>query len=99
MEATTKDLRLRTKTLIAATDRGEEVTITYRGKPRARLVPLNENAEAAALPEVREGEAPAYRAERNPAFGLWRDRDEPGPAPDEDAVDAYVRRVRRPREF
>ncbi|WP_431196201.1 type II toxin-antitoxin system Phd/YefM family antitoxin, partial [Marinobacter alexandrii] len=40
MEATTKDLRLHTRTLIAATDRGEEVIITYRGKPRARLMPL-----------------------------------------------------------
>ena len=39
MEATTKDLRLHTRTLIAATDRGEEVIITYRGKPRARLMP------------------------------------------------------------
>ncbi|UWN51858.1 hypothetical protein ASALC70_04093 [Alcanivorax sp. ALC70] len=44
-------------------------------------------------------EAMPYRAERNPAFGLWRDRDEPGPKPDENAVDAYVRRLRRPREF
>src|SRR5699024_11670174 len=31
---------LLTKTLIAATDRGEEVIITWHGKPRAKLVPL-----------------------------------------------------------
>ncbi|MFO8015861.1 MAG: prevent-host-death family protein, partial [Candidatus Woesearchaeota archaeon] len=30
MEATTKDLRLHTRELLAATDRGEEVVISYR---------------------------------------------------------------------
>lgn len=62
MEATTKDLRLHTRELIAATDRGERVTITFRGKPRAMLTPIEQ-------PE------PASRAERNPAFGLWADVD------------------------
>jgi len=58
MKATTKDLPLHTRELIAATDRGEEVIITYRGHPRARLVRLKE-----------EG-ATEQRSERNPAFGL-----------------------------
>ncbi|WPL16117.1 Antitoxin of toxin-antitoxin stability system [Thiorhodovibrio winogradskyi] len=59
MQATTKDLRLRAGELIAATERGEKVIITFRGKPRAMLTAL---------------EAPtARRAERNPAFGLWAD--------------------------
>lgn len=35
MEATTKDLRLHMRELIAATERGEEVIITFRGKPRS----------------------------------------------------------------
>ncbi len=61
MEATTKELRLRTKELLAATDRGEEVTITFRGEPRARLIGLT----------VPEKDA---RPERNPAFGIWSDR-------------------------
>jgi len=62
MEASIKDLRLHTRTLIAATDRGEEVVITWHGRPCARLVPL--------------GDAPAAgsAAGRNPAFGLWSDR-------------------------
>ena len=63
MEATTKDLRLHTRELLSATDRGEEVIITYRGKPRAKLVPfVVEGIEA--------------RGEHNPAFGIWSDRDD-----------------------
>lgn len=61
MEATTKDLRLHTRELIAATDRGEQVIITYRGKPRAMLTPVTEKSDS------------ARRATRNPAFGLWAD--------------------------
>lgn len=59
MEATTKDLRLHTKSLMAATSRGEEVIISYRGKRRAKLVPLDEQ-----MPPDREA---------NPLFGLWAD--------------------------
>ncbi len=60
MKATTKDLRLHTRELISATDRGEQVIITFRGKPRARLVPLAENDSKT-------------RGGRNPAFGIWSD--------------------------
>ncbi|MEX2499684.1 MAG: type II toxin-antitoxin system prevent-host-death family antitoxin [Wenzhouxiangellaceae bacterium] len=64
MEATTKDLRLKTRELIAATDRGEVVTITYRGKRRARLVP------------IQDADSDHRDATRNPAFGMWRDLDQ-----------------------
>lgn len=57
MEATTKDLRLHTKSLMAATSRGEEVIISYRGKKRAKLVPLDEQ--------------PQSHTGSNPLFGLW----------------------------
>lgn len=63
MEATTKDLRLHTRELLSATDRGEEVIITYRGKRRAKLVPLRNPTE------IDDGEMG-----RNPAFGIWCDR-------------------------
>lgn len=63
MEATTKDLRLHTRELLSATDRGEEVIITYRGKPRAKLVPLHKRSEIADR-----------ETGRNPAFGIWCDR-------------------------
>ncbi|GGY76210.1 type II toxin-antitoxin system Phd/YefM family antitoxin [Marinobacter zhanjiangensis] len=60
MEATTRDLRLHTKEMLSATRRGEDVIITYRGKPTARLVPI-------------EGERSKGR---NPGFGMWADSQE-----------------------
>jgi antitoxin (DNA-binding transcriptional repressor) of toxin-antitoxin stability system len=77
MEATTKDLRLHCRELLAATDRGEQIVITCRGHKRALLTPLN-------APGVGSGE-------RNPAFGLWRDR--------EDDVAAHVRTLRAGRDL
>jgi len=65
MEATTKDLRLHTRELLAATDRGQEVIITYRGRVRARLVPPAEDEQLTS-----------GAGRRNPLFGLWRDRDD-----------------------
>lgn len=62
MKATTKDLRLRTPELIAATERGEEVLITFHGKPRAKLSPLSKQDKERA------------EVSQNPAFGLWRDQ-------------------------
>lgn len=59
MEATTKDLRLHTRELLAAVNRGEQVDITYRGKPCARLVAWEEGAPGST------------RRGRNPAFGIW----------------------------
>lgn len=66
MEASTKDLRLHARVLLAATDRGEEVFITWRGRRRAKLVRWNES-DTPSKPR---------RAGRNPAFGLWSDRSE-----------------------
>jgi len=40
MQATAKDLRFSSKELLATVARGEEVIITHRGKPVAKLVPL-----------------------------------------------------------
>ncbi|GAB6042513.1 hypothetical protein JCM17961_31900 [Endothiovibrio diazotrophicus] len=45
-----------------AADRGEEVVVSYRGKPRARLAPIEARGPA-------EDEADAL-------FGLWRDHPE-----------------------
>lgn len=79
MKATTKDLRLKTRELIAATDRGEEVVITFRGRDRARLVPLVDDSPDES------------GRNRNPAFGLWRDR--------EGSVAEHVDELRKAREF
>jgi prevent-host-death family protein len=59
MQATTKDLRLRTKEILAASQRGEEVVITFRGEPRAVLSPLPNSAKR--------------KSQRNPSFGIWSD--------------------------
>lgn len=40
MKATAKDLRFHSKDLLDTVNRGEEVVITFRGKPCAKLVPF-----------------------------------------------------------
>jgi len=62
MKATTKYLRLHTRELMAAVDRGEEIIITWRGKARARLTRLSDNPEQTDM--------------TNPAFNMWQDRDD-----------------------
>jgi prevent-host-death family protein len=60
MKATMVDLRRRTKEIIAALDRGESVTITYRGKEKGTIVP--------ARPKKRRSIA------ESPMFGMYKDR-------------------------
>ena len=40
MQATSKDLRFHTKEILDAAMRGEEVVITFHGKPCAKIVPI-----------------------------------------------------------
>ena len=61
MRATTKDLRLHSKELLDAVERGEDVTITYRGLPRAKLIKIHNDALAA-------------ESDDHGLFGLWSDR-------------------------
>jgi len=61
MKATAKDLRFHSKELLDTVNRGEEVVITYRGKPCAKLVPFSEAAKEESANEL---------------FGLWKDREE-----------------------
>ena len=61
MEATAKDLRFHSKELLDAVKRGEEVVITYRGTPCAKLVPIAHG--------VSQGEDAEL-------FGIWGDHDE-----------------------
>ena len=60
MKATAKDLRFHSKELLDTVTRGEEVIITFRGKPCAKLVPYGDSQE-----EVR----------KNDLFGIWKDND------------------------
>ncbi len=61
MQATAKDLRFHSKELLGVVARGEEVVITYRGKPCAKLVPFENNHNDVA--------------DETPLFGIWKDYD------------------------
>ncbi len=50
--------------VLAAIDRGETITLTYRGKTKALIVPATEAAR------------PRMRVREHPAFGMWKDRDD-----------------------
>jgi prevent-host-death family protein len=65
MEASIVDLRYRMKDVLRAIDRGETVTVTYRGKEKARLVPANA-AAGRVLVNPRD----------HPACGMWKDRED-----------------------
>ena len=58
MKATAKDLRFRSKELLNTVNRGEEVVITFRGKPCAKLVPYGETKGQNRKSEL---------------FGIWKD--------------------------
>lgn len=60
MKATAKDLRFHSKELLDTVRRGEEVLITYRGKPYAKLVPVTDEPELLDSME-------------NELFGIWSD--------------------------
>lgn len=60
MKATAKDLRFHSKELIDSVTRGEEVVITFRGKPCAKLVPYRELEN---------------KKEENELFGMWKNND------------------------
>ncbi|MBN2425982.1 MAG: type II toxin-antitoxin system prevent-host-death family antitoxin [Calditrichaceae bacterium] len=59
MKATAKDLRFYSKELLETVNRGEEVVITYRGKPCAKLVPIKKE-------ESKTGEKTHH------LFGIWK---------------------------
>lgn len=61
MKATAKDLRFHSKELLDTVSRGEEVIITFRGKPHAKLVPFESEQKS--------------EDSRNSLFGIWKDHD------------------------
>ncbi len=63
MNATVLDFRTNMKEIFAAIDRHESVSVTYRGKKRAVLVPC-------------EAPAPVKSVTEHPAFGMWADRED-----------------------
>ena len=61
MKATAKDLRFHSRELLDTVNRGEEVIITYRGRPCAKLVPIKQGAKN------------NNKKEENELFGIWKD--------------------------
>ena len=59
MKATAKDLRFHSKELLSTVNRGEEVIITFRGKPCAKLIPYDE----------------LKKNQKTNLFGIWRNND------------------------
>ncbi|MDR1325720.1 MAG: type II toxin-antitoxin system prevent-host-death family antitoxin [Treponema sp.] len=62
MEITTKQLRIQPGRIISQVHNGQEITITYRGKALAKIIPLNiENPKQGFDDEL---------------FGIWKDRED-----------------------
>lgn len=60
MYSTAKELRFKTKELLESVSRGEEVIITFRGKPYAKLTPFDNSGEK--------------NNGQDELFGIWQDR-------------------------
>ena len=94
MKASVTDLRYRMKDLLRAIDRGETVTVLYRGKEKATLVPINgapiNGSPINGSPVNGEPKKP-FRSIDSPFFGMWKDREDM-----KDPV-AWVRKIRRSR--
>lgn len=59
MQATSKDLRFHTKEILDTAQRGEEVIITYHGKPYVKITPVSQ----------------ASTKDKDNAFcGMWKNR-------------------------
>ncbi len=61
MKATAKDLRFHAKELIETVKRGEEVVITFRGRPCAKLIPFENKKRETS---------------KHPLFGMWKDHEQ-----------------------
>ncbi|MFW5862783.1 MAG: type II toxin-antitoxin system Phd/YefM family antitoxin [Spirochaetota bacterium] len=62
MKTTAKDLRFRTREILDSVARGEEVIITYRGKPCAKVIPYKEGSSKVSEPHS--------------LYGIWEDHDD-----------------------
>lgn len=83
MKATAKDLRFHSKEILESTMRGEEVVITFHGKPTAKVVPYKQDSEKISEHSVKE---------EGKAFGMWQDRE------DMNDVNGFVRNLRKGRQ-
>jgi prevent-host-death family protein len=64
MHSSAKELRFHTKEILDSVQKGEEVVITFRGKPYAKIVPLEKSKKDKNI--------------NNELFGLWKNRKDIG---------------------
>ena len=86
MEITTKQLRIEPGKIIAQAANGQEITVTYRGKPCAKIVPIVNRKDF-----VSEEQADEYGASE--LFGIWKNRK------DTANVEQFVRTMRKGRKL
>jgi len=60
MIVSAKDLRFKISMLFDMLSKGENIIITYRGKKKAKLIPINENK----------------KEREDIAFGMWADKED-----------------------
>ena len=63
MEVSTKELRIQPGKIIDQVVNGEEITVTFRGKALATIVPFKKRIQSVAKDEIS-------------IFGLWKDHDQ-----------------------
>ena len=64
MQITTKQLRMQPGRIISQINNGQDITITYRGKPRAKIIAITKKNTISA--ENSDDEL----------FGLWKNRND-----------------------
>jgi antitoxin (DNA-binding transcriptional repressor) of toxin-antitoxin stability system len=63
MNATFLDLRKNTKNILSAIERNESVTLTYRGRKKALIIPCEDSKTRPSIKDCA-------------AFGMWDDRED-----------------------
>jgi len=64
VKITTKQLRIEPGRIISQAANGQEITVTYRGKPCVKIVPFVNKKNSASEPESDE------------LFGIWKNRED-----------------------
>jgi prevent-host-death family protein len=62
MEVTTKQLRIQPGRIISQVNNGQEITVTYRGRACAKIIPINDRKNI----NVEDAD--------DELFGIWKDR-------------------------
>ena len=100
MKVTTKQLRIEPGRIISQAAGGQEITVTYRGKPCAKIIPFagRKNLVSEELPEysvkaVNRRPGKHRTSPEDELFGLWKNR--------KDTVNVvqFVRNARKSRSL